>query len=121
MSARKLLLAQFIAVVILGFYDIYFGNGLGYYSTISWFDIPAHIFGGLWAGFFALWVGRHVGYRLSIVQCVLCAFAIGVGWEIFEYVTHTGGSPFMSYPVDTAKDLFDDVIGGAIAAYFARR
>ncbi len=66
-------------------------------------------------------VFRMFGIRRTFVQCILIALVVGVAWEIFEYIFDIGGSNFMSYQLDTVKDLFDDMIGGAIAGYIAKK
>lgn len=118
---RRLLYVQCLVLVVLVFLDVYLGIGQGFYWTIWWWDIPAHILGGLWAGLFGAWLGILYGRRLSVAQCMLFALAVGVGWEVFEYVAHIGGSPFMPYWIDTGKDLLDDGIGGFIAGLVASR
>ena len=68
-----------------------------------------------------MWFGAHFKRRVSLLECVLFAFSIGVGWEIFEYYEEVGGSPFMPYWIDTTKDLIMDTLGGIFAWAFARR
>jgi hypothetical protein len=45
---------------------------------------------------------------------------IGVAWEIVEPLVGLGYSPWLSYPVDTAKDILCDVLGAFIATMIAR-
>lgn len=116
---RKLLYAQAATLIVLAPLHLYFGMQLRFFWKISWWDIPLHILGGMWAGFFCMWVARYFYRRLTLTHVILGAFLIGVGWEVFEYVLGIGGSPFMSYPVDTAKDLFDDIVGGFLAGVIA--
>ena len=118
---RRLLFLQAIVLIVIAVLDIYFGLEQRYFWTISWWDIPLHILGGLWAGLFVVWTSLILNIRVSILRCVLLALAIGAGWELFEYVAQLGGSVFMSYPLDTVKDLFNDMVGGAIAGYIAKK
>jgi len=118
---RRLLYAQLIAVALLAFLDIYFGIGKEYFWTVYWWDIPLHILGGLWVGLATAWAFTVFRKRPTFIVCLCGAVAVGVAWEIFEYVTGTGGSIFMSYPMDTAKDILDDCIGGATAGLLVVR
>ncbi len=112
---------QLVIVAIIGVLDIYFGFGQNYFWTIWWWDILLHVLGGVWAGLLGAWAAGFFGIRVTLVRCILCALAIGMGWEVFEYAEGLGGSVFMSYTPDTIKDLFDDALGGALAFYLARR
>lgn len=116
---RKLLFAQacVLAITVALFF---LGTREHFFLTIFWYDIPMHILGGLWAALAGGWLLSFLGSRANLWQCIAIAFVVGVAWEIFEYALGIGGSVFMSYPIDTAKDLFDDCIGGAIAAYVIR-
>jgi hypothetical protein len=109
---------------VLGFL-VYWNNVLGLnsqmYFTVSWWDVVSHILGGLWVALCVAWIATFFKRRLSIIECVALAFGVGVAWEIFEYVNGMGGSIFMSYQLDTAKDLLDDAIGGLIAGYFVNK
>lgn len=79
-----------------------------------------HILGGLWVGLATAWLLGFLGFRLSFVQIVLASFVVGVSWEMFEYVLDIGGSAFMSYQLDSIKDVFDDIVGGALAGWIVR-
>ena len=83
--------------------------------TIWWFDILLHILGGLWSVLFVAWLYRVAGFRLRLWHCITIALCVGGAWELFEYALGIGGSNFMSYRLDVAKDLVDDLIGGIIA------
>ena len=112
---------QAVVVAIIGVLDIYFGVGQSYFWTIWWWDILLHVLGGIWAGLLGAWVAGFFGIRITLMRCILFALAIGVGWEIFEYVNGLDGSIFMSYTADTVKDMSDDILGGALAYYLVRR
>ena len=118
---RRLLFLQAIVLVVIAVLDIYFGLEQRYFWTISWWDIPLHILGGLWVGLFGAWALLILNIRVSVMQCIMAALLIGGAWELFEYAAGLGGSVFMSYRLDTAKDLFDDMVGGAIAGYIAKK
>ena len=109
---------------VLGFLVVWnnvLGIGQGFYWSVWWWDIVSHILGGLWVGLCAAWIAAYFQKRISILACVVAALSVGVAWEIFEYLTGSGASIFMSYTADTIKDLVDDVIGGTAAGYFVSR
>lgn len=111
---------QLLVLVVLVYLDQYLGVSKEYITTVMWWDIPLHILGGLWLGFLFLYCAGLFRIKVHILHCILFACAIGAVWEVFEYVNHIGGSVFMSYRVDTVKDLADDMIGGALAGLCAQ-
>lgn len=115
---RKLLFAQGIVLAALALW-FHLGLAFFYFAHMWWYDIPAHILGGMWAGFFCMWAALHFRRHLSLTYVIVGVFLIGVMWEVFEVMLGIGGSPFMSYPLDTAKDLLDDVVGAFIAGTIA--
>lgn len=59
--------------------------------------------------------------KLGVRAIVLSVLCIGIVWEVYEYVidimyTHLGWDP-----IDTGKDLIDDVIGATIVARLLRK
>lgn len=113
---------QLGVVTLLALLHIYVGIEARLYWTHWWWDIPLHVLGGLWAGLFGAWVLTIFDTRSSLTRCVLAAFLLGTTWEVFEYgVFGANASPFMSYPLDTAKDLFNDVLGGLVAGLLVER
>ena len=120
MRSPKLLSALFfssVALVVVHRLAIHYSL----YWRISWFDNLSHVLGGVSIGFFAAWVYAARGFPIRISVCALAAFAIGIECEIFEYVEQFPVSPFMSYPLDTVKDLCVDTLGAVSAAILARR
>lgn len=112
---------QFLLLIFIAFADIYFGLGKMYFWSIWWWDVLMHILGGLWVGLFFAYVATYMPYRIGLAHCIAAALVVGAGWEVFEYLTHIGGSVFMSYPLDVVKDLVDDALGGALAGFIVRR
>jgi hypothetical protein len=89
------------------------------YWIYSWFDNTMHFLGGLLVGLSALWFVFQSGYapiKLKTYQPVVIAgFAIlcvGVGWEIFEYLTGLSIQPH--FVADTISDLCMDTLGAGI-------
>ena len=119
MRKNSLLVFSLLAFGVLAIWHIILGLDEGFYGHYSWWDIPSHVLGGLGVALFASWVAHAAGWRATLVLCLASALFVGIGWEIFEAYNHIGGSPFMSYWIDTAKDLVDDSIGGVIASFIA--
>jgi hypothetical protein len=82
-----------------------------------WYDIPAHFMGGL---VIALVLGCLIRGRISLSKAIVLALVVGIGWEVFERYFGLGGNVFMSYALDTTKDMLMDGVGG-MAGYFAVR
>jgi len=115
MNVHRILHLQFLSLLLLA---IVFFTGLEFdlFFSVWWLDILMHFLGGVWAGYAVIWVSRRIGLRLSFMHIVILVLAIGVAWELFEYMNDLTYSSFMSYPKDTVKDIVVDVVGG-IAAY----
>jgi len=119
MQTRRLLFFTFGAIIILAFL-----HGLAIwaylYWTVWWFDTMMHFLGGFSIALFALWFSYKAGALKSItsktiISCSLVSvLAVGVGWEIFEYVNDIAGSP-EDYSRDTSNDLIADLVGAFLA------
>jgi hypothetical protein len=116
-----LLFIQLFIVALIWVLDVAIGFQNHFFTILWWWDIPMHFLGGLWAGFFGVWL-LHNSKKFTLRQkSIGIAIAIGICWEIFEYSFGIAGSVFMPYPVDTAKDLLMDTIGGYSAGVIAQR
>jgi len=97
------------------------------YWTLWWFDILLHFLGGAWVALTAFWFFfcAHVMPRISrttttVVVSMLCVtLAVGVAWEIFEYVLGVYDSP--NYVFDTATDIVMDALGSLAASLVVLR
>lgn len=118
---QRVFFSQAAVLGIIAILYFYFGLHEHFFWTVFWWDIVLHVLGGLWVALAAAWFASLFGYRLTPLQAAICAVVVGIAWELFEYLLDIGGSAFMSYPVDTAKDLIDDAVGGALGALFLRR
>lgn len=78
-----------------------------------------HFAGGLWAALFLTWVLFCLNRRPTFLFIFCGVIAIGVLWELFEWVTGFAREPMTS--LDTALDLIMDVIGGGFGAFLAHR
>ncbi len=110
-----LLFLQIVVLAIIGFLYLHLGIGESFFWVYWWWDIPLHILGGVWAALFAAWVYTILGGHARLSIFLFGALLIGVAWELLEFVGEFPRSPHFSYPVDTAKDIVMDCIGGAIA------
>ena len=134
MQRRIQLILLGIIVVITALH--YFGIIFGWYNTLFWFDTPMHLMGGMFVGtlFVYLFRIRHDLFKTEsvftfIILGVGFTVLIGVLWEFFELfadVVVIKRYPLLDTPgrihFDTLKDLFNDIVGGAIAvSIFARK
>ena len=118
----RILAMALVVVALVAFLDIYLGIDKGYFWTIWWWDILEHMLGGVALGLAGAWAMLGMGKRPTLAVCLGAAFVVGIMWEIFEYVVFgTGAGIFMSYPLDTLKDVLDDCIGGFTAGLFVTR
>jgi uncharacterized BrkB/YihY/UPF0761 family membrane protein len=113
------LFAQLFILIVLAVLNVWLGIEHGLYMTIWWWDIPTHFLGGTWVGLGAAWFLQKRDKNFGVMRCIAAALAVGICWEIFEYVFQIGGDAFMPYWEDTLKDLFFDTLGGAAAGFFA--
>lgn len=114
----------------------YCGVIFGWYNTIFWFDTPMHLMGGMFIGALFVYIFR-VRHALLKTESVFTFVILGAGftvfigvlWEFYEFFMDI--LIFKRYPLldapgglhfDTLKDLFNDLVGGAIAvSIFARK
>ena len=90
------------------------------YWRFLWYDILMHFLGGLCLGLFAYWLLSRVSIP-TFIMCISCVALVGIAWEVFEFVTKFPPSFWMSYPLDTMKDLTMDLVGGIGGFLVARR
>ncbi|OGG57710.1 hypothetical protein A2853_00550 [Candidatus Kaiserbacteria bacterium RIFCSPHIGHO2_01_FULL_55_17] len=120
MQGQRILWAQLLTVFALALLT-WLAIGYSLYWRFWWFDIPMHILGGVWAGFCAAWLLARRDEIFSLVLCIVFALAVGIGWEIFEYSEGIAMPQYLSYPLDTVKDIFMGLLGASLAFLIARR
>src|SRR3989344_6987032 len=120
MQGIRLLLAQFFAILVLAVV-MWVAVWFSLYWRVWWLDIPMHLFGGVWAALCAAWFFARRKEALSLVWCLVFALTIGVVWEIFEYVEGIAAPQYLSYSIDTAKDILMDLLGAVLGWIIARK
>ena len=100
------------------------------YWKFSWFDVLVHIVSGLWVGLLILWLAAVFGQINSMKEykaktfliAVISAVFIGVIWELLENYTQITFTKASGYGLNTALDILNDGLGGALAyLYFVQR
>ena len=101
------------------------------FNVLPWLDIPFHIWGGLLLGLLAvnlifiidilrggkfLLKGKSdhaIKFMIFVISFVLFWGLVWEAWEFYMYISHH----FIKWggPLDTIKDLFDDIVGGILA------
>lgn len=108
----------------------YYATKFNVYWILKWFDIPMHILGGMMVGFFGLTALDYLTDYLkaptfaiderSSINKMKCLWVmgfvllVGVVWEIVEMSFGLGGLS-SAYRLNTIKDIFDDLLGGALS------
>jgi len=101
---------------------------LEFYWTIWWFDVIMHFLGGIFIGMMGILMYRHFAEvrrlfagRSPVFVAFAAALGVGILWEVYEYFTGQTAATFLSYPLDTAKDLVMDSLGGIAAGVLVGR
>lgn len=106
----------------------------GWYYSVRWLDVPMHITAGAWIAlaFYHFVYSRKAAPETgSVPVCAVSIIGIvaivGITWEIYEFIIDVyvlKKYPALGFPgyvhFDTLKDLFDDLLGGALATVFLR-
>lgn len=89
------------------------------YWYYPWLDTVSHFLGGAWVAMVLWWAcGRLCAMKPREFTIIILAIAVGVGWEVFEYL---GGIPREgNWVLDTSLDLLLDVVGATCGVFFAR-
>ncbi len=133
----------FLAIATVLFVHV-IALGMGLYSSVEWFDVPMHFFGGYAVALLALavwnWISDTVDIRSKTVSAnpyarlvlegiFVAGFVmiIGVAWEWYEFLFDQFATSLVrelgvAQPGlgDTMDDLFNDIVGGIAAWLFWR-
>ncbi len=125
-DARKFLLPLALSMGVL-FAAHLLAMSLNAYERYPLVDIPLHVGGGVSVALLSLFlislVWRIRSAKHLVVAAILGAFAFGVLWEAFEWITDiwTGAGEYTDM-LDAAGDLLNDTLGGGIVAFwYAKR
>ena len=121
MTRRELLRKLAMFLIALAFLNL-LAALFHWYETLWWFDMPMHFLGGVSVMYLAAVsvfprLKRGMPVAKYVRACVLLAVALGVLWEVLEFVLYryVGGPAFDL--LDTLSDLFFDLAGISAAAY----
>jgi hypothetical protein len=93
-------------------------NKFYWYNSIWYFDMIMHFLGGVWVGFFFIYIysPSHLNNK-SVFKIASSVLLIGLSWEVFEFVVNNviGRVPFNSF--DSISDIFWDMVGGLSAIF----
>lgn len=119
MSLRsRFYIALATSVFVIGIHMI--AHNLYLYWTYRQIDIVIHMLGGFMSGLYVLFVLRYFKLKESLKHVLLGVFVVGVTWEVLEIV-YKAVDYGTYYYFDTAKDIVDDLIGGALSLYVWRK
>lgn len=114
----------FLSVILLFFFN-FIASKLHWYSSMWYFDIFMHIFGGVVLGFFSLWffykdVIKYSFSRKIFLKIIFLIFIIGFAWEFYEIIVNNIFARDAFSFSDTVSDLLCDLIGGTIVFIFLK-
>ena len=96
------------------------------YWTYWWFDWMVHFLvsfaGGLglyWGLFLSGIIFRGAPRKkiFAVLAVFLLVMAVGIGWEIFEYVNGITDAVEAKYYLDVMHDLLSDAVGALLAVF----
>ena len=112
-----------VFLIFLIFIFNYLATYFYWYSSIWYFDMIMHFIGGVWLGFFSIYLFKINNLNLKLVFKILFfLLCVGVGWEIFEIIINNFTIRDDFNLLDTSSDLFFDMAGGMFAIlYFFKK
>jgi len=112
--------SKYAALLISGIFALNFlAQKFYWYSSIWWFDMPMHFFGGFLIALLCFWLWPTKATTGEFAAKVLFGvLSVGLGWEVFElfFNNYVASNPF-NY-VDTFADIFFDLAGGSLGVVF---
>lgn len=98
------------------FFVNYIAMKFYWYSSIWWFDMPMHFFGGIFLASISIFIIYHKFISFNLKHQILfvgvSVFAIGVGWEVFEIFIDKFITLQTFNSLDTTSDILFDLSGG---------
>lgn len=91
-----------------------------WYSLVWYFDMMMHFLGGLWLGWFFIYVFLPEEVVLScrtIIKVLMMALLVGILWEFFEYFMNVISNTHFDIG-DTVSDVILDLAGAAVSIFY---
>lgn len=121
MKSKKLLI-RIVFLILIIFLLNYLAMKFYWYSSIWYFDMLMHFFGGVWIGFASIYLFSPKNNSFGpILKILLIVLFVGVGWEIFEILINEIITKNSFNFLDTFSDLFFDLAGGTFAVFYSLR
>ena len=116
---RKKLIKPLVYIILFILTVNFIANKLYWYSSIRYFDMFMHFLGGIWVGLMSLYffTFQRISLKL-VVRVLLVVLAVGVGWEIFEFLVNDAFAQNPFNYLDTFSDIFFDLSGGLCAILY---
>ncbi len=86
------------------------------YWVYWWLDIVVHFLAGFSGSLVLAWFFGPLGMFRAIFYILIFMFAVGIAWEIFEYVNDLVQP--IDYWQDTISDLIADMLGSGLVCFY---
>ncbi len=120
---RKRLFKILATLIFIIFVVNFSADKFHWYFSIWYLDMIVHFLSGFWIGLLALYffAPPTLFFRL-ILKILLFVFLVGIGWEVFEFITDKVVIHNSFNALDTVSDIFFDLAGGIFAVlYFFKK
>jgi hypothetical protein len=120
---RKKLLTRITYLILFIFLLNFLAGKFYWYSTLWWFDMPMHFFGGLFLGLCMVYFFPPKGLNsISFFKVIFGVLLLSIGWEVFEFFVDENIAQNGFNILDTLSDICFDIAGGTTAMiYFFKR
>src|SRR3989344_6501694 len=115
---KKSLLKHLVPLMFFIFLANHAALKFHWYFSIWYSDMFMHFLGGVWLGLFFTYVFyQEDSFRKRIPAIIVCAVAVGILWEVFEFVLGVIAVDQFNI-LDTTSDIFFDLSGGLCAILY---
>jgi hypothetical protein len=117
---RKKLFKNLAFLIFLIFFADFIAHKLYWYSSVWYFDMLMHFFGGLWLGLFLIWF-FYADFSPTLrkfLKIIIGVLLIGILWEVFEILVNQVAAQNSLNFLDIVSDLFFDLAGGIFALFY---
>ena len=116
---RKKLFKRLAYLIFFVLAANFFANKFYWYFSVWYLDMIMHFLGGFWVGLASIYLfpPQNLSFR-SVLTILFLVLLVGVGWEVFEFLVNgvIAQNPFDI--LDTASDIFFDLLGGLCAILY---